>query len=76
MKQKIEQVEFILDLLELKSQNLKGQQLDIQSDLYIRHNSFFVLLESLIAHFLDKYQIPFEIIKDEWEKRNNFRNNK
>jgi len=67
-KQQI-QMEFILDLMELKSHNLKMQSLSIQRDLMVQNNMFYSMLDTLISHFLDKYKIPYEVIREEFYKR-------
>lgn len=62
-------IEFILDLIELKVQNLKDQRLSTQRELVAYNPVFYSLLESLIAHFLDKYKIPYELVEQKWMER-------
>lgn len=67
--EKVPQVAFIVDLMELKNHNLKTQSLSMQKDILVQSNTFYALLESLIALFMDKYKIPYEAIKQELIKR-------
>lgn len=64
-----EKIEFILDLIELKNHNLKDQRISIQREMVAYNPVFYSLLESLIAHFLDKYQIPYGLIEEKWVER-------
>jgi hypothetical protein len=61
-KVKYEQVQFLLDLLELKNHNLHTQSLSIQMGIIAQSNTFHCLIDSLIAHFIDKWNIPYEIL--------------
>lgn len=64
------QVKFIVDLMELKNHNLKTHSLTMQADFLVQNYTFYSLLESLIALFMDKYKIPYELVREEISKRN------
>lgn len=68
------QINFIIDLMELKQSSLKNQSLTIQREVMIQNYSYYAILDSLIALFCDKYKIKHNELKDAYYKRR-FRNN-
>lgn len=60
------QINFIIDLLELKNTALKNQSLSMQEGIIAQNNTFYAIIDGLIALFVDKYKIKFEDVKKEF----------
>lgn len=65
-----EAIKFIIDLVKLKNANLKSQSLSVQEGIIAQNNTFYSLLDSLIAHFMDKYKIKDRELMEEFYKSN------
>jgi hypothetical protein len=68
------QIQFICDLLELKSISLKNESLSIHEGIIARNNHFYLVIDSLIALFVDKYKINYDDVKKEFYNKK-FENN-
>jgi hypothetical protein len=73
IEEKQYQIQFIIDLLELKNHNIKLQTLSIQEGVIAQNKTFYLLLDSLIAHLMDKYQIPYKDVQNKFYEK--FKNN-
>lgn len=55
----------IVDLLELRNNQLRMQSINIQQDVFVQNNTFYSFLDCLIANLMDKYGINDELIRNE-----------
>jgi len=62
------QARFIMDLIKIRNQDLKMQSAVVRSEMLVRNNAFYSYMDCLIACFLDKYDIPFEMLRELSEK--------
>ena len=61
--------EVIIDLMELRHNNLKMQSLSIQEGVMVQNSAFYSTLDCLIAVFMDKYKITHEDLEEVIFKR-------
>lgn len=64
----MEKEQFIADLYELKSSLVRP--FDYRTN-YIEPNITYVVIETLIATFMDKYKVKYRDVEEELQRRNN-----